>query len=157
MIHQFNNIPLMSFWPQVFNRIISGEKLLEYRRVFPKNCQCALMYISSPVKAICGIVYFDDIYHLDKLVGQFDEKTDKRIENYLNNYHYAGSIKSIQIIEPITLDHLRNSVPNFTAPQSYLYLDNYPELTEFVFNNLIPEENVIINNLENILPDKLCR
>ena len=48
-------------------------------------------------------------------------------------------------------------MPNFTAPQSYLYLDNYPELKEFVFNNLIPEENVIINNLENILPDKLCR
>ena len=90
MIIPNNNIPLMSFWPQVFERILSGEKLLEYRRVFPKNCKCAFIYVSSPVKAICGIIYFDDVYHLDDLIGKFDKKTDKRINNYANSIKYAN-------------------------------------------------------------------
>jgi hypothetical protein len=157
MINQSNNIPLMSFWPQVYNKILDGEKLLEYRRVFPKNCKCAFMYISTPVKAISGIIYFDDILHLDNLIGQFDEQTETRINNYLDKYHYAGTIKAIQKINPITLDELRNGVPNFTVPQSYLYIDNYPALKDFIFKNLILDGDIITNNLEDILPDKLCK
>lgn len=157
MINQSNNIPLMSFWPQVYNIILDGEKLLEYRRVFPKNCKCAFMYISTPVKAISGIIYFDDILHLDNLIGQFDEQTETRINNYLDKYHYAGTIKAIQKINPITLEELRNGVPNFTVPQSYLYIDNYPALKDFIFKNLILDGDIITNNLEDILPDKLCK
>lgn len=157
MINQSNNIPLMSFWPQVYNKILDGEKLLEYRRVFPKNCKCAFMYISTPVKAISGIIYFDDILHLDNLIGQFDEQTETRINNYLDKYHYAGTIKAIQKINPITLEELRNGVPNFTVPQSYLYIDNYPALKDFILKNLILDGDIITNNLEDILPDKLCK
>ncbi|EGD37517.1 hypothetical protein HMPREF9383_0548 [Streptococcus sanguinis SK150] len=157
MINQSNNIPLMSFWPQVYNKILDGEKLLEYRRVFPKNCKCAFMYISTPVKAISGIIYFDNILHLDNLIGQFDEQTETRINNYLDKYHYAGTIKAIQKINPITLEELRNGVPNFTVPQSYLYIDNYPALKDFIFKNLILDGDIITNNLEDILPDKLCK
>lgn len=157
MIIPNNNIPLMSFWPKVFERILSGEKLLEYRRVFPKNCKCAFVYVSSPVKAICGIIYFDEVYHLDDLIGKFDKKTDNRINNYLDKYHYAGTIKAIQKIQPITLNELRNGVTNFTAPQSYLYLDNYSELKKYIYNNIVLDGDVIINNLEKLFPDKLCR
>lgn len=115
------------------------------------------MYISTPVKAISGIIYFDDILHLDNLIGQFDEQTETRINNYLDKYHYAGTIKAIQKINPITLDELRNGVPNFTVPQSYLYIDNYPALKDFIFKNLILDGDIITNNLEDILPDKLCK
>lgn len=157
MINQYNNIPLMSFWPQVYKRILDGEKLLEYRRVFPKNCKYSFMYISSPVKAICGIIYFDDVLYLDDLMEKYDEQTDSRIGNYLDKYHYAGTIKAIQRIKPITLEQLRKGVPHFTAPQSYLYLDNFPLLKDFIFENLILDGDIITNHLEAVLPDQLCK
>jgi hypothetical protein len=157
MINQYNNIPLMSFWPQVYSRILNGEKLLEYRRVFPKNCKYSFMYISSPVKAICGIIYFNDVLYLDDLIGKFDEQTDTRICDYLDKYHYAGTIKAIQKIKPITLEQLRIGVPNFTAPQSYLYLDNFPVLKDFIFKNLILDGDIITNHLEEVLPVQLCK
>ena len=60
-------------------------------------------------------------------------------------------------IQPITLNELRNGVTNFTAPQSYLYLDNYSELKKFIYNNIVLDGDIIINNLEKLFPDKLCR
>lgn len=51
-------IPVMSFWPSVYSKIEGQVKLIEYRRVFPKNCEYAYMYISKPVKAISAIIYF---------------------------------------------------------------------------------------------------
>lgn len=157
MINQFYNVPLISFRPQVYNRIFDGEKILEYRRVFPKDCNCAFMYVSAPIKAIKGIIYFKDILNLEDLIGQFDDQTDVRINSYLDKYHQVGSIKAIQKINPITLAELRDAVQNFIAPQSYLYIDNYPNLKRFIFKNLILDGDIITNNLEDILPEQLCK
>ncbi len=55
---------LMSFKPSVFNKIIDQIKIIEYRRNFPKNCSYAYMYVSKPVQAICGIIYFGNNYSL---------------------------------------------------------------------------------------------
>lgn len=157
MMNNHSNNPLMSFWPQVFNRIINGDKLLEYRRVFPKNCEYCFMYISSPVKAICGIIYFDKVIRLDEQIGLYDIDTDNRIYNYLHRYRYAGTIKAVQKIKPITLEQLKKGVPDFTAPQSYLYIDNKPKLKEFICKNLIYDGDLITNNLNDLLPNHLCK
>ena len=150
-------IPLMSCWPDVYNRILNKEKLLEYRRTFPKNCTHAYMYISSPVKAICGIVYFDSVIKLEDLKGKYSSEVDQRIDLYSSNYLYAGTIKSVQKIKPIPLQDLRENVPGFTAPQSYLYVDNFPILKNYIENNIIYDDEIINNNLTNIIPNKLCR
>lgn len=150
-------IPLMSFWPEVYNRILNKEKLLEYRRIFPKNCTHAYMYVSSPIKAICAIIYFNEVIKLEDLKGKHNLDLDKRIDSYSSNYLYSGTIKAIQKIKPISLQELRENVPNFTAPQSFLYIDNFPILKEYIEKNIIYDGELITNDLLNIIPDQLCR
>ena len=150
-------IPLMSFWPEVYDRILKKEKIFEYRRTFPKNCSHAYMYISSPVKAICAIIYHNEVIKLESLKGEYNIDLDKRIDSYSSNYKYSGTIKSIQKIKPILLQDLKENIPNFTPPQSYLYIDNFPILKEYIENNTIYDGELITNNLSNIIPNQLCR
>lgn len=48
---------LLSFKPEVYEKIKSEEKIFEHRRNFPDEPIMAYMYVSAPVKAITGIVY----------------------------------------------------------------------------------------------------
>lgn len=49
---------LLSFQPYWFNKIISGEKIFEYRWQFPKEEVYAFLYVSRPVQKNFGFMYF---------------------------------------------------------------------------------------------------
>lgn len=152
-------IPIMSFWPSVYSKIEQQVKLIEYRRNFPKDCEYAYMYISKPVKAITAIIYFRNKYSLEEWKKEYatNEQVTDRINNFSGNYRYAMEIEKIQKIEPIYLEELRKNVPNFTAPQSYLLLENNKILYEYIKRNVKFLEDPIINDLSNLLPHHICR
>ena len=56
---------LLSFKPKWFNKIISGEKIFEYRNAFADNEVLAYMYVSTPIKQVVGILH-------GGLSGQFE-------------------------------------------------------------------------------------
>ena len=158
MMNKELSVPVMSFWPSVYNRICDQTKLLEYRRRFPKNCEYAYMYVSSPVKAICGIVYFGKKYDLEEWKKEYayDSEILKRIDKYLDNYKYAYEIKAIQKIKPITLKSLRENNDGFVAPQSYFLLNNFPELAKYIKSQEDFIDEVITNDLVDLLPNNIC-
>ena len=47
---------LLSFKADVYKRVITGEKIYEYRKVFLDELVVAYLYVSAPVKAITGIM-----------------------------------------------------------------------------------------------------
>ena len=47
---------ILSFKPEVYEKIKSGKKKFEHRRNFPDEPIMAYMYVSAPIKAIKGIV-----------------------------------------------------------------------------------------------------
>lgn len=151
----------MSFWPSIYNKISNQEKLIEYRRNFPKDCEYAYMYISKPVKAICGIIYFGKIHSLYDWQQEFISSKDVqlRIIKYIEdeNYRYGAEIKGIQQIEPITLEELRNNVPNFVAPQSYFLLNNNLPLKQYIEKHTKFLGLEIKNNLHAIFPEHVCK
>lgn len=151
--------PLMSFWPKVYNKILSQEKLFEYRRKFPKDCSYAYMYITKPIKAICAIVYFNKIYSLKDLMDEYanDTQVYNRIKNFNSSYKYAAEISSIQRIKPITLEELRKNIPNFVAPQSYILLENNSLLSSYLNEHTTFIENPINNNFSNIIKNNICK
>lgn len=125
---------LMSFWPSVYERIKKGEKTIEFRRVFPKENNFAYMYVTKPVKAIKGIVYFGEKHTLTELKVIYKNNSDilTQIEKNLDTYQFGVDIIGFEEIEEITLEELRKNIPAFTPPQSYLLLENHPILTNYI-------------------------
>lgn len=151
--------PVMSFWPSIYKKIANKEKLIEYRRRFPKDCKYAYMYISKPVKAICGIIYFGDLHDLNdwQKEYEFDSYTLDKINNYLLKYQYGREIEGFQKIKPIYLDDLRKNIKGFVAPQSYLLLENNKELSDYISKNIICIGDKLENKLDNIFPEHICK
>lgn len=150
----------MSFWPSIHNKIAGQIKIIEYRRNFPKECTHAYMYVSKPVKAICGIVYFTQKHSVHDWKDEYAYSTEilSRINDTLDSgARYAMEIGAYQEIEPITLDELRENVEGFVAPQSYLLLENNIELCEFLQKKTVKIGKRIENNLTNIFPEHICK
>ena len=153
--------PVMSFWPKIYDKIVGQIKLIEYRRIFPKDCKMAYMYISKPVKAICAIVYFGKIHSLVDWKQEFIDypEVQLRIKDSLENenYRYGAEISAIQKIKPISLNELRENIPNFVAPQSYLLLENNIPLKNYIKKHTLYVGKLIENDLSFIYPEHVCR
>lgn len=160
-LRRFILTPVMSFWPKIYDKIISQTKLIEYRRIFPKDCTMAYMYISKPVKAICAIIHFGKIHSLYDWQQEFIEypEVQLRIKESLENenYRYGAEISTIQKIKPISLVELHKNIPNFVAPQSYLLLENNHELKKYIEEHTLYIEPPIKNNLVSIFPEHICK
>ena len=130
---------LLSVRPDVYEKIKSGLKIFEHRRNFPDEPIMAYMYVSSPVKAITGVVYLGKRHCLSDWMEDYKEDSNAvtRIKEYIEKYHYryAMEIDRFQETSQILLDDLRKNVPGFVAPQMYIYLDG-TELLEYIESNL---------------------
>ena len=57
----------------------------------------------------------------------------------------------------IELETLRKFSPNFVCPRMYYYLDNYPELFDFIRKNATDIWELHISSFVNIEKDEICR
>ena len=48
---------LLSLKPEVFQNVVSGDKIYEHRKVFPDGPVIAYIYISRPVQELAGVMY----------------------------------------------------------------------------------------------------
>lgn len=148
---------LLSFKPEVYEKIKSGKKIFEHRRNFPDEPIMAYMYVSAPVKAITGIVYLGKRHLLSDWHEEFKEDKDAvvRIEKYQESYRYAMEINEFQETTEISLDDLRRDIPDFYAPQMYIYLDG-TDLLEYIENNIKSLDENIKHNFKEISADMVC-
>ena len=150
---------LLSFRPEVYEKIKSGHKIFEHRRYFPDESVITYMYVSSPVKAITGIVYLGKRHCLSDWLEKFKDDSDAvtRIKEYIETYHYryAMEIEKFQETSQIALDDLRENVPGFVAPQMYIYLDN-TELLEYIDSNLKVANLQVKHLFERIEACQVC-
>ena len=148
---------LLSFKADVFERVKSGEKIYEHRRVFPDESVKAYLYISTPVEAIVGIMRLDNRVQIEswKKKYSYDEATLSRIDNYLSKHTVAMEITEFQMTNAIPLEKLRNDVPGFVVPQMYYYIEN-TELLKYLEKNLDPVGEPIKHSFDNIPPELIC-
>ena len=81
----------------------------------------------------------------------------ERIDDFLTRHTYAMPVLSFQMTKEIELETLRKFNPNFVCPQMYYYLDNYPELFDFIWKNATDIGELHINSFVNIEKDEICR
>lgn len=149
---------LLSFKADVYAKVVSGEKIYEHRKVFPSGPIKAYLYVSTPIKAIVGIMYLDNKIQIESWKQKYshDKKAQQRIEKYLERYIYAIEIKSFQNTNMITLEQLRLDLNRFIVPQMYYYIDN-TELLKYLEANLVNVDDKIINDFSNITSEMICK
>ena len=150
---------LLSFKPHIYDKIHTGDKIFEHRLRFPDEPVMAYMYVSKPRKIISGIVYLDSRIELASWLNTFsyDSSAVHRIEKYLEHYKYVMPVLSFQETNEITLSDMKEKFPSFVAPQSYLYLDDKPELLEYIQSNLYASGYERKNSFTKIDSTQVCR
>ncbi|RGF13154.1 hypothetical protein DW187_00485 [Ruminococcus sp. AM16-34] len=148
---------LLSFKPEVYEKIKSGEKIFEHRRNFPDEPIMAYMYESAPVKAITGIVYLGKRHLLSDWREEFKNDRDAvaRIEKYQESYRYAMEIDEFQETTEIPLEDLRRAVPRFVAPQMYIYLDG-TELLEYIDKHIKMGTVNLSHTFNEVVSEQVC-
>lgn len=149
---------LLSFKPDVFEKILSGEKIYEHRSVFPDEPIKAYIYISRPVQALAGIIYLGNKTCLStwKDKYSYDSVAVSRIDEYMKRYKVVMEIQRFQNTNQISLSKVRETFPGFLIPQMYYYLDG-TELLDYLETNLQPKGEIIVHEFKNISSDLICR
>ena len=141
-----NNI-LISIHPQHVEKIMSGEKRYEYRKLVPSNIQYMIVYATAPVKQVVALIEVESIIkespeELWKITKEYSGISRVIFMNYFDNYDiaYAIKFKTVYKLERhIPLTYFKDIV---RAPQSYMYLkENIQELRyKLGLNNSIKQE-----------------
>lgn len=144
------NAMLMSIKPTYVEKIFSGKKTVELRRTKPKAMAGSpvLVYSSSPQRSLMGIVY------VKRIVEDTPEKMWPRVRAFAGvtkkefDAYFEGADKAIAIFidrascldSPVALDELRNLIPRFQPPQSYIYLRDTDPHARTLMNCVIPSK-----------------
>ena len=150
---------LLSFKPEWYNRIKEGSKIFEYRRTFPDEEILAYMYVSSPMKMIIGKIHLGRKIDINLWKEEYKDDLEvyERTDDFLTRHTYAMPVLSFQLTKGIDLETLRQFNPNFVCPQMYYYLENYPDLFEFIKKNATDIGELQINSFEHIEKREICR
>lgn len=149
---------LLSLKENVYKRVLSGEKIYEHRKVFPNEPVKAYLYVSSPMKAICGVMYLSNKTSLLEWKEKYKDDADcmKRIDEYLIHYKFAMEINRFENTNAIPLEKLRTDLTKFIVPQMYYFIEN-SELLDYLEKNLVPDGKVVTHTYENITSDMICK
>lgn len=130
LIKESDTVILLSLQEEYFNAIKNGDKKFEYRRRFRKEPTKAFIYVSKTKKTVLGLIDFGNpIFQRAEHIAQIAEEEKKgsydNIISYIGKGHngYAIPIKNFYSISGITLDEIKEEIPEFFAPQSYLLLN----------------------------------
>lgn len=148
---------LLSLKPEVFEKVLSGEKIYEHRRVFPDEPVTAYIYVSRPVQALMGVLYLDNKTQIVdwKVKYKDDPEAQKRIDAYLEHHKVVMEIRKFQNTTSIPLKEIKEVFPKFLIPQMYYYIEDSP-LLEYLEKNLKPIGNPIWHTFDNITSDMIC-
>lgn len=121
---------LISFLPEVFPALLTGEKRFEYRSRLPEGEIEAYIYLSSPVKMITGRMRLGERLLIRDLLDNANDEIRCKLEKHMGEGSvYCSPILSLSLFDqPISLDEARKLDADFCAPQGFVYLERYPAL-----------------------------
>lgn len=149
---------LLSFKADVYDRVVSGEKIYEHRKVFPNDPIEAYLYVSAPKKVITGIMHLSNKDEIEnwKTLYSYDKAALVRIEEYLKHHKYAMQINDFQPTTEIPLNKLRTDVPGFIVPQMYYFIDG-SDLHNYLRKNLHKIGQRITHEFDAVDSSQICK
>lgn len=132
---------LLSIKTKYSNEIFNGYKIYEFRKVIPKikdeDELVVVVYSSEEEKAIAGEFKVSKIFKcsFDELMKKTGNIKNEEDIEYLKRYFkdksicYAFEITNVNRYKnPIKLEDIVNKIPNFRAPQNFIYINDEDEL-----------------------------
>jgi len=126
---------LLSIRPKYAERIFTGTKTVELRRIRPKimESNIVLIYVTSPVKSFSGVCKVEKILsekpnNLWHLIKNRAGVSREEFDNYYKGANEAFAIsfnKVWELKKPIELNKIKRHIPNFKPPQGYWYINEY--------------------------------
>ena len=121
---------ILSIKPEFVERIFSGEKKYEYRKVlFKQKVDTVYIYASSPISKIVGEFKIEEvIYDTPETIWKLT-KTHSGVSKAFFQLYYKGKPKGVALkikdckeyAESVNPNSL---IPNFSVPQSFIYAKN---------------------------------
>jgi predicted transcriptional regulator len=137
---------LLSLRPPYYYQMKAGSKRYEYRRRFVSRPCTTFLYLGTtprdplsstvPAWVEFGQPVVDHPSRIGELAEGQREGSSGSILQYFAGLErgYAIPVIGVTDIEPVSLGELRDCHPRFTAPQSYLVLNNYPDLLRMLLS-----------------------
>ena len=148
----------LSFKSDYCRPILYGIKEYEYRKRFTSKAVKAYLYLSHPVQEVIGVL------DLGKPLIIEDEKQKIKDSNVLKTIKLAedsGDKVAIPILSfslfknPITLEEIKEIIPDFFVPQSYIYLNKQEKLLKFL-KSRERYQTEFIHSHDSIYLDNFC-
>lgn len=119
---------ILSIHPCHIEKIFSGEKLYEYRKIIPSEIQNIVVYATTPIKKIVAIIEVDKVLtdtpeSIWKQTSKHSGITKEFFMSYFRGKEKSNAIKIKRFIK------LKESKPLSYigikyAPQSFVYIDD---------------------------------
>lgn len=150
----------LSFRPEYFKPLLYGIKKYEYRKRFCNEETKAYLYLSGKSRQVIGVMELGKTFRLDLTRNNYldYQETLKRVDEYiLSKDINAIPIKSLTLFDnPISLDEIRNEIPNFMPPQMYFVLDNHPKLKSLLEKQSL-NKKLFVHNHNQVYYDNLAK
>ena len=118
---------ILSIKPEFVEKIFSGEKKYEYRKVlFKQKVDTIYIYASRPISKIVGEFKIEEIIcdtpeNIWKLTKDQSGVTKKFFNKYYKEKDKAVALKIKECKEYVAGVNPDSLVPNFKVPQSFIY------------------------------------
>ena len=119
---------ILSIKPEFVEKIFSGEKQYEYRKIlFKQKVDTVYIYASRPICKIVGEFKIDEILcdtpeNIWKLTKRQSGVTKKFFDLYYKGKDKAVALKIKECKEYEVWVNPETLVPNFKVPQSFIYI-----------------------------------
>jgi predicted transcriptional regulator len=123
---------LLSIQPKYAEKIFDGTKLVELRRTRPDvvSGDLGIVYVSSPISAIVGIIEIDRIIEASPIRLWSEVRDHAGISKQSFDDYYRGAERAFGLVlkgarsfpRPVDLCYLRRIWEGFRPPQSFRYL-----------------------------------
>lgn len=121
---------ILSIHPRHVDKILTGEKLYEYRKRIPKGIRFIVVYATHPIRKILALIEVDTILcgepsNIWQITSEFAGISKEFFLKYFENKEisYAIKFKNVFKVEPaLPIDILGYS----NGPQAFVYLDIDP-------------------------------
>lgn len=133
---------LLSIRPKYADLILAGSKTVELRRSWPSNdIGVMVIYSSAPVQRLTGIALIKEIKECNlESLWQVSQAhgggvTFKELQEYIGNKKLVYGVMLGRVVPAEILVDPKHLFPNFTPPQSFMYLNpqDYQRVTTAMF------------------------